>query len=1062
MNRTLSFLFYASFLAGMSNLSAAETIDATAANQTPSTAETAKRSEALVDFLGVNAHAAGDDAAWQPVLGALRTLGVRHVRDTANPKASQAYFDRHQQLGALGIKALFTAPNGVSETSLEAFAARVSADAEGLEAPSGLDGSNGAGWLQQVQADVTTVHAVAAAKGMLSIGPTMAFPGSYASLADLSAKQSFAGVSSLPCVGVEEQTVLHCLSGLVKTEEQQATSRPYFVTGAALAQTTASSLPASVAAVYLPRVLLEEWNAGAKRSYRADLDPASASEFALLNKDGSETAAFRAMAALVSLLQDPSGDFAPAQLEYSVTGVDDSVHHALFQKRDGTFYLALWIEASSYDAKTHTILTVPGQVAKLETAVPMDVTTYEFDETGNVTAKGGGLSTPQMIPVTDRLLVVKLTPQTTTPAMVAAAATSKIATTATATAFAATSAKPADNANTSPATYYVANNGDDANDGLSPAHPWKTIAKLNASTSLYKPGTAILLNRGDVWHDDYIRLQNQVNPVAATTLTNTPLPIAGTASQPIVIGAYGAGANPLIDGADPLNVTWTRVTPTTWKATVASLPSKIYVDSLTAETVALVPQANSKGAFKANTPYDFLDLVTANGAKYVVYGPGGAVGTTAVGDGQPWQSVTNTATGNHSQTFSATNSGLANVEATPGSWYGSGKTVYVHLADGSDPNRHVLEGTYRQYGVLLMSVNYVTVENLAIERVLLDGIAMGTYTDSSLAGQYFSNEYNSALNNTVWNWGNLGTGCLPMRHSCYGSPEAGILSIAFMKVSAEAIRGTTISGNYVGRSDQYFGLRAQATVAGIQAIGQNAAEVSNNTIVTVNNQCLNYQSLSFTPNNIGGDIGYNHCGKNQGNFFFGMTVGGRLHHNIAENSAGEGIQLGGNDNGGMIDHNLLYNLDIEASGIGINGVDCNGNGSYMTLANNTIVNVYGASLTLETGCDHAYVVNNVLDMRSPNTGYFYYWLFAQSPSATFRNNLYSSSIYGHPFTVHYTLETWKAYTGETTAVQKDPIYVNPAQGDYRLAPSSPGVRKSWSVSGATGGGLDQGADLATP
>ena len=1059
MNRMLHYVVYASLLTGIPCNSFAQTLQPRTAIQTQPAAEIARHSDALVDFLGVNAHAAVTDSAWQPVVGALRTLGVRHVRDDADFDGSQAYFDRHQQLSTMGVKALFTAPKGASQASLGTFAGRVSADAEGLEAANGLDVFGDSTWVRQARAAVDAVHAAATAKGLVSVGPTLASPASYALLGDLSAKKTYAGLATLPCVGTEEMTALRCGSVAAMQESASETSQPFVVTGAT---TLPGELPEAVAAIYLPRVLLEEWNAGAKRSYRADLNPGAASEFALLHKDGSETAAFRAMQALISLLKDPGAAFSPTALPYSLSGVDASVHHALFQKRDGSYYLALWIEAPSYDVKTGKMLAVPGQVAKLETTAAMTVTTYEFDETGQVTAKGSGLSTPQMIPVSDRLTVVKLTPEPATSAAAASTASAVLGATRLLTATAATAATPANAPLGTTTVYYVANSGNDANSGLTAAQPWKTIAKVNASTALYKPGTAILLHRGDVFRDDYLRLTNHVNAAPDTSLTNTPMAIAGTASQPIVIGAYGTGVNPLIDGADPLKVTWQKVTATTWKATVAQLPSKVYVDSTTAETVALVPQANAVGPFKPYTAYKYLDLVTdANGSKYVVYGPSGTIGTPVLGYGQPWQGVTNNLPGNHSQTFSATLTGLQNVEQAPGSWYGTGTTVYVHLRDGSDPNKHTIEGTYRNYGVLLMSVNYVTVENLSIERVLLDGIAMGTYTDSSLPGQYFTNEYNSALNNSVWNWGNIGGGCLPMRNACTGTPEAGIFSMAYATGVSEPVRGTTISGNYVGRSDQYFAIRAQAGVAGIQALGQNGALISNNTIVTVNNQCLNYQAFQ-TPYNIGGDISYNHCGNNQGNFFFGQTVGGRLHHNVAANSYGEGVQIGGNDNGGTVDHNLLYNLGITAGMTAFNGIDCNGGASYMTLANNTIVNVYAASITLELGCDHAYVVNNVLDMRSPNTGYFYYWVFASSPSATFSNNLYSSSIYGHPFTVHYTLPEWKVFTGETNAVQANPIYVNAAQGDYRLAANSPGKARSLSLTGVTAGSLDQGANLSLP
>lgn len=1061
MNGMLRSLFLASAFAGVTHLGVAETLNPLDTSVTPTTAEVAQKGDTLVSFVGVNANLNATDAKWQPVLAALRTLGVQHVRDSAVTGAPQAFFDRHAEIGSLGIRSIYTAPHGTSAAALDQFAGRVSADIEGLEVPSGPDAASDAASVQDLRSDVTAVHSSAKTLGLLSFGPTLASASSYPSLGDLTALVDYAGLGSLPCAGVEEQNSTLC-SVASKQVQASLTGQPYFVSGTTFAAASASQLPPAVAAVYLPRVLLEEWNAGAKRSYRADLEVGSANDFALLDQAGAETPAFRALAALLSLLKDDGTAFQPGSLQYSLSGVDSSVHHALFQKHDGSFYLALWIDAPSYDPATRKALTVPGQVAKLATADAMSMTLYQFDETGKVTSSSATLSTPQTIPVSDRLVVIKLAPQTSSSGTAAASTTTALTAVGTA-ATANTAATAADNSSSSNggSTFYISSSsGDDANDGLSSSKPWKTIAKLNSSTSLYKPGASILLKRGDVFRDDYIRILNQVNTNNSTTLANTPLPVTGTASQPIVIGAYGSGANPLIDAADPLHVTWTRVTPTTWQATLASLPSKLFVDSLTAETAQLVPQPNAVGAWRANTAYHFLDLVTYQGRKYVVYGPQGTIGTPSLPYGQPYVTVTNTAAGNSSQTFSDKTSGLRNVENTPGSWYGSGTTVYVHLADGSNPNNHVIEGTYRPYGVLLMSVNHVTVENLTIERPQMLGIAMGTWADSSLAGHYITNEYNSVLNTEVWNWGNLGGACMPARHSCSQSGMAGILSEAYGNGSTGGapLRGTVISGNYVGRSDDYFGLRSMVLVAGIDAFGQNAAVISNNRIVTINNECLNYQPLNGAPANVGGDISYNYCGNNQGNYFFGGTTGGRIHHNIAANSFGEGIQLGGNDYGGMVDHNLLYNLGPTASTVGYNGIDCNGTGRYMTLANNTIVNVFAATITLEGGCDHAYIVNNVLSIPKTNHGLFYDWVIALSPSAVFQNNLYSNTANVHPWQKWYRLADWKVVAGERDAQQSDPVFINPAIGDYRLANNSIGIDSALSVSGVGSG--DLGAELS--
>ena len=48
-------------------------------------------------------------------------------------------------------------------------------------------------------------------------------------------------------------------------------------------------------------------------------------------------------------------------------------------------------------------------------------------------------------------------------------------------------------------TFYVANDGDDANNGTTAATPWKTIGKVNSILPLLGPSDSVHLRRGDVF-----------------------------------------------------------------------------------------------------------------------------------------------------------------------------------------------------------------------------------------------------------------------------------------------------------------------------------------------------------------------------------------------------------------------------------------------------------------------------------------------------------------------------------------------------------------------------------
>ncbi len=49
--------------------------------------------------------------------------------------------------------------------------------------------------------------------------------------------------------------------------------------------------------------------------------------------------------------------------------------------------------------------------------------------------------------------------------------------------------------------YYVSNNGDDNNDGMSPEKAWKTIAKVNLEKPRMKPGDGVFFERGGLWRE---------------------------------------------------------------------------------------------------------------------------------------------------------------------------------------------------------------------------------------------------------------------------------------------------------------------------------------------------------------------------------------------------------------------------------------------------------------------------------------------------------------------------------------------------------------------------------
>lgn len=94
--------------------------------------------------------------------------------------------------------------------------------------------------------------------------------------------------------------------------------------------------------------------------------------------------------------------------------------------------------------------------------------------------------------------------------------------------------------------YYVdASNGNDMNDGRSPAKAWRAVEKVNAFR--FNPGDSVLFKRGELWRARLI------------------VPSSGAPNRPITFGAYGHGEKPVINGAQVL-ANWVSEGKNIWSA----------------------------------------------------------------------------------------------------------------------------------------------------------------------------------------------------------------------------------------------------------------------------------------------------------------------------------------------------------------------------------------------------------------------------------------------------------------------------------------------------------------
>lgn len=106
-------------------------------------------------------------------------------------------------------------------------------------------------------------------------------------------------------------------------------------------------------------------------------------------------------------------------------------------------------------------------------------------------------------------------------------------------------------AGASAATYYVDPAGSNANDGLSPQTPWRTLLKVGIST--FQPGDSILFKRDGVWNEWL-----------------TP-PSSGSAGNLIKFDAYGNGRPPEFTGRyATTSGQWTNTSGNVWQITLTA------------------------------------------------------------------------------------------------------------------------------------------------------------------------------------------------------------------------------------------------------------------------------------------------------------------------------------------------------------------------------------------------------------------------------------------------------------------------------------------------------------
>jgi hypothetical protein len=328
--------------------------------------------DSFVASIGVNTHFYYSDTpyveAFSLVKQRLSELGVRHIRENIAPDDRPDQYRRLRELAATGIKAdliLGDPRNGIStlDHMLSVVKTELPGALDAVEGPNEFNAKGVAEWIPELreyqQHLYTAVKSDPSLSSLTVIGPSITSWKAAEELGDISGMLDVG--CAHPYTSKPPETVV---TEALERSAQTAGTKPAFTTETgyhtALNYTGPESfLPVTEAAqaVYMPRVFLEHFRRGVSRTYSYELldefsDPAlkdRESNFGLLKHDLSKKPAFDVLRNLIDILKDPGSGFTPGSLDYSVEGNQEGLRQMLLQKRDGSFYLALWRATSVWD-----------------------------------------------------------------------------------------------------------------------------------------------------------------------------------------------------------------------------------------------------------------------------------------------------------------------------------------------------------------------------------------------------------------------------------------------------------------------------------------------------------------------------------------------------------------------------------------------------------------------------------------------------------------------------------------------------------------------------------------
>lgn len=395
----------------------------------------AYQSDSFVDSIGVVTHLSYTNTpyytAWPQVFNALQALGVRHIRDGYfDWDADSPFVAEHQQLLSAGIRTNYVVPFNSATTpqQIEQFSSEAE-DMESLEDPNECDvpgncGATVAQGLGNLLNFIPTVDAAASSLNISVLGPAFTQVPTYLTVGNLASTMTYNNLhlyfggrypGSIGWGAPDAEGNFYGSFAFWRDQGNiDAPNVPTIITETGYMSFPCDpvpyTIPENIEARYIPRTLLLAFLGGFERTYVYELlDEQSSPGYGLMHSDLSPKGAYNAIQNLIANLSDTGPSFTPGQLAYSIQGGDSTLNQLLLQKRDGSFWLILWLEQSGFDTVNYVPTPVTPQAVTLtldSAYVAPNIGTFNDD--GNVTWSNPTASSVIPLTITDNLTIVKI------------------------------------------------------------------------------------------------------------------------------------------------------------------------------------------------------------------------------------------------------------------------------------------------------------------------------------------------------------------------------------------------------------------------------------------------------------------------------------------------------------------------------------------------------------------------------------------------------------------------------------------------------------------------------